>query len=211
MGNTSPVEQKKIKKGKPMGSNILREVVLKTGETLILRHPAEDDAEAIIKYLNQIGGESDNLLFGKDEFYNTVEQEQDYIRNLQTNPNALMIIGIINNSIVCVGQVSCLQRKRNAHNCELAVSVKKHHWNKGIGSAVMEELIRFAKDHGGIRNIHLGVKAGNQNAIKLYKKFGFVKVGVRKDYFNINGTYDDLVLMELYLNNQTDDPFTERK
>lgn len=47
--------------------------------------------------------------------------------------------------------------------------------------------------------IHLGVKASNSAAIKLYEKFGFVKIGVRKDYFNVNGTFDDLILMDLYL------------
>ena len=60
-----------------MGSSILREVILKNGELLILRRPTEDDAKAMIDYLNQVGGESDNLLFGKGEFHLTVEQEME--------------------------------------------------------------------------------------------------------------------------------------
>jgi len=183
-----------------MENNILREVILKSGETLILRQPTEDDAEAMIKYLNQVGGESDNLLFGKDEFYLTVEHEKEFISKLRQNPNSLMILGILNFSIVSIAQISCLSKKRISHNCEIAISVMKQHWNKGIGSAVMEELIRFANNHENIKNVHLGVKAGNYKAIALYEKFGFVKVGVRKDYFNVNGIYDDLILMDLYLN-----------
>jgi len=182
-----------------MENNILREIILKTGEKLILRQPTEDDAGAMIEYLNQVGGESDNLLFGKDEFYMTVEQEKEFIRKLRQNPNSIMILGLIDNSIVSVSQIGCLSKKRIAHNCELAISVRKQHWNKGIGSAVMEELIRFAKNHDRIKNVHLGVRASNSRAIGLYEKFGFVKVGVHKDYFNINGTYDDLILMDLNL------------
>ena len=47
--------------------------------------------------------------------------------------------------------------------------------------------------------IHLGVKADNENAIKLYKKLGFEKIGVYKNFFKINGIYYDEILMNLYL------------
>lgn len=66
----------------------------------------------------------------------------------------------------------------------------------------MEELIHFANNHNIIKNIGLGVKASNENAIRLYEKLGFVKVGYHKDYFKINGIYDDLILMDLYLDKQ---------
>lgn len=182
-----------------MGDGFLKEIILKNGEKLILRRPKEDDAEAIINYLNQVGGESDNLLFGKDEFHYNVEQEKEFIRKLNNDPNTLMIVGIIDDNIVSFAQIGAHQRKRTAHNSDLAISVKKQYWNKGIGSAAMQELINFAKNNSIIKNINLGVKASNDTAIRLYKKFGFSEVGVHKDYFNINGVYDDLILMDLYL------------
>lgn len=182
-----------------MGNKIIREVILKNGERLILRQPEADDAQDIIDYLNQVGGESDNLLFGKDEFPLTVEQEIEFIKKVNDNENTLMLLGIIDDSIVSLAQISCNQRKRISHNSEIAISVKKQYWRSGIGSAVMEELIHFASNHSNIKNIGLGVKAGNENAIKLYEKLGFVKVGYHKDYFKIKGVYDDLILMDKYL------------
>ena len=110
-----------------------------------------------------------------------------------------MIIGLVNDSVVSVAQIGCMQRKRIIHNSELAISVKKQYWNLGIGSAMMEKLLRFANNHDLIKNIGLGVKADNDKAIKLYEKFGFSKIGVHKDYFNINGVYHDLILMDLNL------------
>lgn len=109
-----------------------------------------------------------------------------------------MILGIVDNHIASVSQISGNNRKRTAHIGELCISVKKDYWNMGIGSVVMKELISFAKEHK-IRNVSLGVKASNSKAMKLYEKFGFEKVGVHKNYFNINGTYDDEILMDLYL------------
>lgn len=178
---------------------ILKEVNLKNGQALTLRKPIVDEAEKMINYLNTVGGESDNLLFGKNEFNLSIEQEKDYINNLNNNKNELMIIGVINNEIVSVGQIRTLGRKRIVHNSEIAISVKKDYWGIGIGSAVMREFIEFAKNNN-IKNIGLGVKASNNKAINLYEKFGFEKVGFHKNYFNVNGNFDDEILMDLYLN-----------
>jgi RimJ/RimL family protein N-acetyltransferase len=179
--------------------NNLKEVQLKNGDDLILRKPMIDDAEKMVEYLNIVGGESDNLLFGKGEFRLTVEQEMEYIKNISKDANTLMILGIIDNNIVSVAQISSNNRKRIAHNSEISISVKKEYWRNGIGSIVMEELIRFGKKHNTIKNISLGVKSSNVNAIKMYEKFGFIKVGVHKNFFNIDGNFHDEILMDLYL------------
>ena len=177
----------------------LKEINLKNGQNLIIRKPIEDDAEKMVNYANIIGGESDNLLFGKNEFHLSVEQEREYIKNLNNSKDVFMVIGIINNKVVSIAQIRKLGRKRIEHNSEIAISVKKEYWGLGIGSVVMEQLIEFAKNNN-IINISLGVKASNYKAINLYEKFGFKKIGIHKNYFNINGVFDDEILMDLSLN-----------
>ena len=41
--------------------------------TYIIREADSDDAEKMILYLNQVGGESDNLLHGENEFIVPIE------------------------------------------------------------------------------------------------------------------------------------------
>ena len=182
-----------------MEDDIFKIIKLKSGMELLLRRPKEEDAEAMIEYLNIVGGESDNLLFGKNEFRLTMEQEREHIKSVNINDNALMLLGIIDNQIISVSQVSAPNRKRIAHNSELAISVKKEYWSMGIGTAVMEVLIDFAKNHETIKTISLGVKASNKKAQHLYEKLGFEKVGVHRNFFNIDGNYDDEILMDLYI------------
>lgn len=182
-----------------MDLSILNEVNLKNGQKLILRRPAVEDAPKMIEYLNIVGGESDNLLFGAGEFHLTVEQEREYLKKVNNDPNTLMVLGIVDDAIISVSQIAALGRKRISHNTDLSISVKKEFWGVGVGSAVMSELIQFAKEHEHIRNVSLGVKANNSNAIKMYEKFGFKQIGVHKNYFNVNGSWDDEILMDLYL------------
>lgn len=174
-----------------------KKLPLKTGELLTLRKPEEQDAKSILSYLNQVGGESDNLLFGEDEFPLTVEQETSYLKSLEGRSGTLMLLGLLDSEIVSVAQISSLSRKRIAHNAEIALSVKKAHWQKGIGLSMMEELLAFARYTGTIRTVSLGVKADNETAIRLYEKLGFEKIGVHKDYFLIRGEYFDELLMDL--------------
>lgn len=178
---------------------ILQTTILNNGQQLVLRKPVAADAEKIIQYLNLVGGESDNLLFGRDEFPLTIEQEVAFIQKSNEEADTLMVIGTIGDSIVSIGRISCPSRSRIAHNSELAISVRKDYWRCGIGRAVMAEMIRFARSSGTIKTISLGVKAGNTRARRMYERFGFITVGSHKDYFNINGSYDDEILMDLYL------------
>ncbi|GAA0177111.1 GNAT family N-acetyltransferase [Clostridium sediminicola] len=184
-----------------MNSNLsyenLKEIKLKNGQCVILRRPRVEDAKEMIEYLNVVGGESDNLLFGVGDFHLTLEQEIEHIKKVNNDENTLMVIGVVDGKVISISQINNLHRKRIAHNSEISISVKKDYWRNGIGSAVMEELIKFAKNNGIIKNMSLGVKASNVNAIKLYEKFGFEKVGVHKNYFNVDGNYDDEILMDL--------------
>ncbi len=182
-----------------LSSNILKKVLLKNRQVLIVRPPKIDDAEAIIKYLNIIGGESNNLLFGKDDLSITIEQEKALIDNINNDPNCFMLLGIIENTIVSISQISSPFRKRICHNSEVAISVRKDYWNIGVGSIMLNILIDYAKTKGTIRNITLKVKASNTRAMYLYKKLGFKVVGIHKNYFNIDGKYDDVILMEQYV------------
>ena len=178
---------------------ILNEIELKNGQQLILRKPIIEDAEEMVEYLNIVGAESENLLFGKDGFRLTAQQEMEHIKNISNDVNTIMILGIVNNNIVSIAQISSPSRKKIAHNSEVAISVRKDYWRSGIGSNVMAELIRLAKERGTIKNISLGVKANNKDAIRMYEKFDFRKVGVHRDYFNVDGNYDDEILMDLYI------------
>lgn len=180
-------------------NEIIRSTKLKNGSDLVLREVNINDAEAMLQYLNIVGGESDNLLFGANEFCLTVEQEKNYIESMRENDNALMAIGVIDGQIISIAQVEAPPRKRIAHNGELAISVKKEYWSMGVGTEMMKLLIDFAKSTSVIKNISLGVKSDNEKGIKLYEKMGFEKVGVHRNFFNIDGKYFHEILMDLYL------------
>ena len=172
-------------------------VKLKNGSEITIRRPKPDDALQLIEYLEKVPGESDNLLIGEGELSFTEEQERQYIENANKDKGALLIIAIADGNIVSICNIRSQPRKRVAHNSEVGISVRKSHWRQGIGEVMLKELIAFAEAHERISIVSLGVRAQNFGAIKLYEKLGFKRIGVRKAFFNINGTYYDEILMDL--------------
>lgn len=177
----------------------MKEIELKTGETIIIRKPNPEDAKDMVKYLNAIGGESDFLLFGKNEFRLSEEQERQYIENISREETSLMLLALLDGTISGIAVLNAGMRKRIAHTCDISLSVAKRLWGRGIGTVLMQELISFARGTGKLKVVHLSVQAGNERARALYKKLGFEEIGVYRDAIRINGKSYDSVLMNLYL------------
>lgn len=72
------------------------------------------------------------------------------------------------------------------------VAVRGDRQREGIGNFLMESLIRLSREQG-IRMIHLEVRAGNETAIRLYERLGFVRDGLRKAYYT--DPEEDAILM----------------
>ncbi|MGL5651344.1 MAG: GNAT family N-acetyltransferase [Paraclostridium sp.] len=177
----------------------MKEIKLKNGKTAILRSPNKEDAQAMIDYLNIIGGESDFITFGKNEFSMSVEAEQDYIERVNSMNNSKNVLIIIENEIVGIASITSVQKERMKHNGTLGISLRKKYWGIGLGSEIMAYLIDWAKSNKITKKINLLVREDNIRGVKLYEKFGFEKEGLLKKDICVNGIYYNTIAMGLYI------------
>ena len=70
------------------------------------------------------------------------------------------------------------------------IGVLKEYAGRGIGSALMAEAERWARERG-IRRLELTVQTHNQGARVLYEKMGFAVEGTRKYALRVEGSYVD--------------------
>ena len=73
----------------------------------------------------------------------------------------------------------------------LNIAVHPDFRGRGIGEALVMEAIRRG-GHAGSKWIHLEVRAGNEQAQALYRKCGFIFIGIRKGYYT--DTREDALL-----------------
>ena len=81
--------------------------------------------------------------------------------------------------------------------CQIINFATKNEFKRqGVGKRVMEALLDYGKEHGVIKYF-LEVRVSNEGAISLYKKYGFVPVGISKNHFSL--PREDAILMNLEL------------
>jgi len=98
-----------------------------------------------------------------------------------------------------VGSVSVEpETGRCRHVAWLGIFVRRKHWGKGVGSALMTEAIKLAKGLG-CRKLVLGTTEGNERAISLYKKFGFEIEAYKSEYNYVDGSWRKEYFMGLEL------------
>ncbi|MBQ4370630.1 MAG: GNAT family N-acetyltransferase [Oscillospiraceae bacterium] len=156
-----------------------------------------EEAKQTLEYLKKVGSETDNLSFGAEGLPITPKQEREYLQKTLDSEKSIMLGAWKDGEMIADASLNGFS-KRMAHRAELGISVLKAQWGKGVGSALMERLIGFAKEKG-IEILHLEVRSDNERAIGLYEKFGFKTIGTFPAYIKIRDEYKDVLIMVLDL------------
>ena len=165
--------------------------------SIVIAKATPEDAAGLLAYLKQVGGETNNLTFGAEGMPFSTEDEAAYIAGIADSADAVMFVAKENGAVIGAASLNRLPR-RMSHRGDLSISVAKAHWNKGIGSRLMREIVAFARQNA-FEIIDLQVRSDNLSAIHLYEKFGFKKLCTYPAFFRIDNQYIDFDFMCLRL------------
>ncbi|MEZ5887646.1 MAG: ribosomal protein S18-alanine N-acetyltransferase [Paracoccaceae bacterium] len=76
----------------------------------------------------------------------------------------------------------------------LTIAVRPDAQGRGIGRALLADLIAMARDRAAKR-LFLEVAAGNESAIRLYRAAGFTQIAIRRGYFTDGASRIDALVM----------------
>jgi RimJ/RimL family protein N-acetyltransferase len=156
------------------------------------------DAAEIISFLNKIGGETEFLTFGQNEFFVSLNEEKKIIKDCLETEKSLMLIAKARDEIVAQLFLERCFRARVAHMAEVSICVAKSHWGQSIGRNMMLMAIEWAKIRD-ITKLQLRVRCDNLRAINLYKSLGFDVEGHITRSLRIEGIYYDDFMMGLII------------
>ena len=164
-----------------------------------IRRATAADAEGILACCRCLGAESDNLTFGAEGVPFTVEQERAYLEGISRSERQLYLVAVQDGRIIGTASLSCFERPRLAHRGEISIAICKEAWGQGIGTAMMQQIIRFARECAHVEILSLEVRSDNARAIALYEKFGFETIGVFDGFMQIGGAQIPCNIMRLHL------------
>lgn len=161
-------------------------ITLKDGRRALLRSPMVEDAQALVDFLRMVSAETDFLLRGADDPVIPVEDERKFIENSRESEVSAMICCFVEEDGEYRHAANCgvnyNPRRKIAHRANLGISVLKEFWGLGIGTALMNEAEKIAREWGKTQ-LELEFVEGNSRARALYEKCGFRIAGIHPDAF----------------------------
>ncbi|MBQ9150905.1 MAG: GNAT family N-acetyltransferase [Clostridia bacterium] len=176
-----------------------KEITLKDGRTAILKSPALTDAAEMLAYIKQCCGETEFLVRYPEEYSDSIEAEEAWIRGVVDSPAVLPITCYVDGRIAGSCELRFHRGIKAGHRATVGISILRAYWDLGIGSAMFGELIAAARAHG-TEIMELDFIEGNHRARHLYEKYGFRVVAEKPRAFKLkDGTYRSEFSMQNYL------------
>jgi RimJ/RimL family protein N-acetyltransferase len=164
---------------------------------ITIRSAMPHDADALVGLAESVGREEGRWILGTGP-WRSASDERRYLRSIQRYPDATVLVAEDAGRIVGRLSLSRDPHPASRHVADLGLMVAESHRRQGVGKALLEEAVAWAKA-SGVRKLELHVFPWNQPALGLYESFGFEREGYRKRHYERGGELVDAVLMAYFL------------
>lgn len=152
------------------------------------------DITQLHECMKQVFAETDFMLLSAGETNNLMQYLNRRINFIATS-NRDQLWGVKNNNHI-IGWLDAqgTPARKKQHSICVVLGLLKEYWHQGLGSQLLQTLLKWADDNA-IKRIELTVVETNERAIGLYKKYGFEIEGVKQKSLLINGKYYNELMM----------------
>jgi putative acetyltransferase len=151
------------------------------------------DAEDLVALAQEVGREPGGYLLTTDT-WRGVGEERRYVKAVRRSADAALFV--VDDDGAIVGRLSLARDPHPAsrHVADLGLMVAAGHRGRGIGRALLEQAVRWARG-AGVRKLELHVFPWNERALRLYERFGFEREGLRRGHYLRDGVEVDAIVM----------------
>jgi ribosomal protein S18 acetylase RimI-like enzyme len=159
-----------------------------------IRRSRLDDAASLCDSINSVAREK-WWLATADGF--TPEQTRAFVKFV-IDHSLSQVVAVGNGLIVGWCDVVPKGPRGFAHVGALGMGVRREWRRHGVGRRLLEECLALARA-AQLEKIELEVFTDNEGAIRLYESHGFTREGVKIRARKLEGRYQDVLLMALWL------------
>ena len=120
------------------------------------------------------------------------------MRQHQTSTKQLRLAICENDDENAIGLIDLFDFDPKNNRAGIGILIKnKDDRNQGIGTESLELLIKYAFYHLNLNQLYANIDSENGASLQLFVKFGFEKIGVKKQWNLVHGKYKDEILFQL--------------
>jgi RimJ/RimL family protein N-acetyltransferase len=156
--------------------------------------PADpSDAAALVRLGAEVGRETGGWLITTDG-WRTIGDERRYLRAVRKYADAAVFVAEVDGRVVARLSLARDSHPASGHVADLGLMVAAAHRRRGIGRALLEQAVEWARG-AGVAKLELHVFPHNEAAIALYESFGFEREGYRRRHYRRDDGFVDAILM----------------
>jgi diamine N-acetyltransferase len=134
----------------------------------------------------------------------SLDQEEAWFREIQQHAveeQPLAIEVKEKNQWTLIGDSGFINLEQHDRSAEIGIFIgNKNFWNKGLGTEVMQLMVRYGFLNLNLNRIYLRVVETNLAGIRCYEKAGFKHEGRMRQAHFLEGTYVDILMMSILKN-----------
>lgn len=171
---------------------------LKEDLRITIKEAEITDAKKLLMVVSEYVEESEFVPYTKGEFNLSVEDEEKWIDSFLKSDNSILLLAEHDGQIVGNISINGSTRKIMSHTACIGIGLLKDWRSMGIGTALFDEAINWAKMNPIIEILWLETYSTNKNGLSLYQKFGFKETGRQARFIKQSRyEYTDNVTMTL--------------
>ena len=101
-----------------------------------------------------------------------------------------------------IGLIDLFDFDPTNHRAGIGIVIINSHRKKGYALESVKLIEDISKNDLQIHQLYVNVGVYNKSSLNLFKKLGYLEVGVKKDWNYVNGQYTDEVLFQKILSNE---------
>lgn len=166
--------------------------------SVVIRRARVEDAPALAEAERRIARTPGFLVSRPHEL--TDPKFAEKIAELGASENGCYLVATHDGALVGHALFDPLGLEAVRHVVFLTLAVHPGWQGRGVGKALLGELVAWARSAPAVEKIELNVRAGNAVALALYRRAGFEEEGRKKRRVKVGpGQYIDDILMGLWV------------
>lgn len=175
-------------------------VQLKNDRIVTIRKARLSDASQLLEAIRTYIPQSEFIPKLENEITLSLEQKESWIDSFIQSNNSLLLVAEFEGKIIGNIDLTGSRRQVMQHTAVIGMGMIESWRGIGLGTALMEQMIHWAKENPILELIWLQVYTANSSAIQLYKNMGFIENGVLPHFFKNDQVYYDNLTMSLKVN-----------
>ena len=175
----------------------------KSGEAFVIRSADRRDAGAYLAHTRLLVAETIYMLKGAEDTLPDSAEQRLIFDYFDRSDTCLCLVasrpsqGFGRQPILGSLNLTGARTQRTAHTVQLGMGVLREAWGLGLGGALLDSALTWARANPILSRVRLQVYEGNDAARRLYLSRGFVEEGVMKDEVLLKDRWVHLVGMSV--------------